>query len=311
MISRSTLIGALVVVELAIVGMAVSAVTGAMPFPSAFAAAPFQMPNVEDSTRTPLDRTLATGPSPHVLIDVHDLHATVETANVPSVRVVETVHKDGLVLNGREEPVSFDRTPDGVQVTTPGDVGDTVVIGDFDESVRVIVPPTAQVEVTGAEPLEVSGLRSKLVAHLVGGPLVVKNHRGDLDLSVRSEGRIVLNDVQAGVLATNTHDGRLLFSRVGADRLDATTDSGRIEAVDLRAVDGALTTRDGHVDVSFAPNSNAVVTARTADGSVHVSGLTAEQSEKTSATLRLGGGAGHFEVSTGDGRVTLSQGASI
>ncbi|MBV8581318.1 MAG: DUF4097 family beta strand repeat protein [Candidatus Eremiobacteraeota bacterium] len=311
MISRTTLIGALVVVELGIVGMAASAVTGSVPLPSMFATSSFQMPNVEESTRTPLDRTLATGPSPHVLIDVHDLHATVETANVPAVRVVETVHKDGLVLNGREEPVSFERTADGVRVTTPAGAGDVVVIGDFDQTVRIIVPPTAQVEVTGAEPLEVSGLRSKLVAHIVTGPLTVKNHRGDLDLSVRSEGRIVLDDVQAGVLAANTHDGRLLFSRVGADRLDATTDSGRISAVDLRAINGALTTRDGHVNVSFAPNSDATVSAHTASGSVRVSGLASEQSEKHSATVQLGDGEGHFEVSTDSGQVNLSQGASV
>jgi DUF4097 and DUF4098 domain-containing protein YvlB len=120
-----------------------------------------------------------------------------------------------------------------------------------------------------------------------------------------------MTDVQGDDIAANTRDGRIYLTRVGADRIDGTSSSGRIVGVDVRAVNGALTTRDGRVILSFTGNSDATVNARTADGTVHVSGLTATQVDQQRSVVRLGSARGLFEVSTDSGSITLTQGANV
>jgi hypothetical protein len=307
MISRSTLIGALVVVELAIIGMCAKAVAGGPASGSLGFSVPGFGGHLVESATT-LNRTFALGTTPQVVVDVHDVHVIVETGNVPTVHVVETVDKSGY-LTGTIPEMTAQQTEDGVRVSTSGD-SDVTALGSFNRELRITVPPAARVEIATAERIDANGLRNKLVAHIVEGPIYISNHRGDLDLSC-SEGRIVLNDVQGGQIAANTRDGRLLFTRVAADRLDASSNDGRIAAVDLHVVDGALTTRDGHVNVSFAPDSDATIDVRTGDGKVHVSGLDTTNDDRSSTVVHLGTGRGHFEVSTGDGPITLTRGAKV
>jgi hypothetical protein len=78
----------------------------------------------------------------------------------------------------------------------------------------------------------------------------------------------------------------------------------------LYAVDGALTTRDGHVNVSFTGDSDATVNVRTDNGKVHVHGLATTDDTRSSSIVHLGSGRGHFEVSTGDGTINITRGAS-
>jgi hypothetical protein len=306
MISRSTLIGALVVVELAIVGMAAKAVAGGPPGGSLGFGVPMFGGHLVESA-TPLDRTFAPGPAPHVVVDVHDVHVIVETGNVATVHAVETLSKSGY-LSGTIPEMTAQQTLDGVHIRTSGD-SSVVAFGSFDREVRITVPPAAQVEIASAERIDVSGLRAKLVAHIVEGPIYVSDHRGDLDLSC-SDGRIVLNDVQGADIAANTRDGRLMFRRVAAERIDAASNDGRIEAVDVHAVDGALTTHDGRVDVSFTGDSDATVDVRTGDGKVHVHGLTTTDDGDGSSVVHLGSGRGHFEVATNDGSIYITRGAN-
>ena len=55
-----------------------------------------------------------------------------------------------------------------------------------------------------------------------------------------SSGDVELVDVQASAIVAHSNDGKLKFTSVGADHVDAHTKSGDIVATDLRAVDGAL-----------------------------------------------------------------------
>ncbi|HEX3466687.1 MAG TPA: DUF4097 family beta strand repeat-containing protein [Candidatus Elarobacter sp.] len=306
MLSRSTLIGALVVVELAIVGLAAKALGGGPPS-GAFGLSFPSFGGHAVATTTQLNRTFVAGLAPHVVIDVHDIDVVVETANAPAVRGVETVTKTGYT-SGTVPELTAQQTPDGVRFHTTASA-DTVTLGEFDRTLHVTVPAAALVEISSAGRVDASGLRAKLVAHSPGGPIYVSDHRGDLDLS-SSGGRIVLSNVQGGDIAASTHDGRLLFRRVGAERLDASSVDNYIEAVDLYAVDGALTTHSGHVDVSFTGDSDATVSARTDDGKVHVHGLATTDDSRSSSVIHLGSGRGHFEVSTADGPVNITRGAN-
>jgi len=308
MVSRTTLVGALVVAELAIIGMAAQAIAGDGPLP----AGPFAFDRSAGWTHQGMsdvaDKSFVTGPLPHVVVDVNDVHVIVQAASTLSVRVVSRTHKHGWV-SGDLPPVVAVQTPDGVRVSArPG--GDHLVLGFLEREVQITVPPTARVDVASAERVDASGLRSKLVAHIVEGPIYVRDHRGDVDVSC-AEGRIVLTDVQGTDIAANTRDGRLLFTRVGADRIDAVTNSGRIAAVDLRALDGALLTHDGRVSVSFTGDSDAIVNVRTGHGKIHTAGLSTVDGTDRQSTVRLGSGRGRFEVSSADDSITLTQGASV
>jgi hypothetical protein len=318
MISRPTLIAALVVVELAIVGLAANALGSGHIGPTIIppSIAGFTGPNgfsgppgPQSSSSTPIDRSFVTGPSPHVNIDVHDdVDVTVETGTLPTVSVVESVAMHGFV-SGHPAPLSVMQTPDGIRITSAGDDALHVMVGSVSHSLHLIVPPTARVELTTAGTIDVSGLREKLVAHTRDGWLHVRDHRGDLD--VRSDdGRIELVDVQGDSIDAIANDGRIYLTRVGADHLNAHSDSGRIVGESIRAVDGGFTTLDGRIVVSFTAASDATAIAHTDDGDIEVSGFRAVDSGDRRRTVTLGAGHGHFELSTGDGPIMITAGAN-
>jgi hypothetical protein len=306
MISRTTVIGALVVAELAIVGMAAQAIAGDGP-----RFAPLNGAFGNHTATVVVDKDFLTGPIPHVVVDVGDAHVIVQAGSSASVHVVGTTSRHGWASGDVAKFVAV-QTPDGVRITARSAGGDhgAVSWGWVDRSVQITVPPSAQVEVATAERVDASGLRAKFIAHITEGPIYVRDHRGDVDVSCAT-GRIVLTDVQGSDIAANTRDGRLLFTRVGADRIDATTNNGRIAAVDLRAVDGALLTHDGHVSVSFTGDTDATVNVHTDDGKIHAAGLSATAVAGGQSTVTLGSGRGRFEVSSGDGSITLTHGASV
>jgi len=308
MISRSTLIGALVVVELGIAGLATRAVAGShMGVDARFDGPPVGFA-ASASRGAHVDKTLLTGAAPHVVIDVHDVDVVIAAGSQPVVHAVESLHVSGWVSGG-VPPIAVQPTADGVRVTSGGE-GVHVFVGDVTRSLHVTVPEGSRVEVLSAGRIDASGLRAKLIAHSPDGSIHVRDHRGDLDVSSAS-GRIELIDVQGADIAANTHDGRLYFTRVGADRIDGHTNYGRIYAVDVRAVDGALSTHSGRISASFTGNSDATVAVSTRDGDVTVSGLPSTQSGSQGRTVKLGTGRGHFEVSTDEGAVNISQGANV
>lgn len=306
MISRSTLIGALVVVELVIVGAAARAIAGDAGPPSQAGFAPF---TAGPPAAPRLDRTFATGLAPHIVIDVHDVRVNVRGENAVAVHAVENLKKTGFV-SGDFAPLNAQQTPDGMRFSTPAGEDVQVVIGCFTHELNLTVPAGARVEIASAGSVDVAGLRSKFVAHVPEGAMRLADHRGDVDVST-GDGRITMTDVEGADIAANTRDGRIYLTRVGADRLNAFSNSGRIVGVDVRAVDGALKTRDGRVILSFTGNSDATVSAHTADGSVSVTGLNTSDTDEMHATVHLGEGRGRFAVSTDSGPIVITPGASV
>ncbi len=307
MISRSTLVGALVVAELAIVGFAARAIAGDAGPPAPHAPfAPFA-PGAPAGPR--LDRTYATGLAPHIVIDVHDVDVYVRGENAIAVRAQETVQRSGFV-SGSVAQVSAQQSPDGVRFTASSDEKVTIVVGHYAHELHLTVPAGARVEFASAGLVDVAGLRSKLLVHVPDGAIRISDHRGDVDVST-GDGKITMTDVDGSDVAANTRDGRIYLTRVGADRLVAFSNSGRIVGVDVRAVNGALTTRDGRVILSFTGNSDATVSAHTADGRVRVTGFPTIANDDRHTEVQLGSGRGRFEVSTDNGPITITPGASV
>jgi len=265
MISRSTLIAALVVVELAIVGLSANAlgIGHALPAPAPIAFTPSFPGAPASGTTTPLDRTFMTGPSPSVQVDIPGIDVTVETGNVLTVHVIETITRRGWV-SGKPVPLTAEQTPEGIRVRAAGTGGVFAIFGAYSHTLRIIVPPAARVELATESNIEASGLRAKLIAHTSDGWIHVRDHHGDLDVNT-DDGRIELVDVAGAAIDAVAHDGRIYMTRVGADRLVAHSDSGRIVGTGVRAVDGGLTTRDGRILVEFTTSSDATAQVHTDD----------------------------------------------
>jgi hypothetical protein len=308
MISRTTLVAALVVVELAIISAAGQAIAGGhRHFHETHPGWGESGHRHSDPVVTTLDRTFAAGGiTPHVIVDVTDVPVTVQTASTTGVHVVGTVRKSGFE-NAGDGAIAAVQTADGARITA-GNTSD--VPGDFERTLRLTVPAGALVEIASGGRIEASGLRAKLIVHVGDGSIRIANHRGDLDVSTGS-GAIELVDVQAEAIGAHTKDGHLKLTTVGAEHLDAHTKSGHVAATDLRAADGALTTDDGHVEVTFAADSDANVNLHTDNGSIIGAGAGDTTQSAESRTVRLGSARGNFTVSTASGTITVSQGAKV
>jgi DUF4097 and DUF4098 domain-containing protein YvlB len=141
------------------------------------------------------------------------------------------------------------------------------------------------------------------------------DHQGDLELST-TDGRIELTDVRAGSVGARTGEGRLTLRRVAAEHLEASTGDGRLDAADVRLSLGALTTGSGRIRLAFSPDSDATVTVHTGEGQIDVpSGIAATVSdsgdEVHERVLRLGLGRGIVRISSGDGSISITQGAQV
>lgn len=307
MISRSTVIGGLIVVELAIAGAAVGVFATPIMAPPLFFGHPAAP--VSAGAVTLLNKSFIAGPAPHVVVAMPGIPVTVEVGASPTVQVTETLVRRGWVV-GTPSRLDAERTPDGVRIHNL-DVGElnALLFGSVDHSLRVTVPPGARVELATEDTITVRGLRAKLVAHTRDGRINVTDHQGDLDVATDS-GRIYLTDVQGTAIDAVSHDGRIYLTRVGADRLAVHSDSGRIIGTGVRAADGGLTTADGRIEVSFTASSDATASVRSHDGRITVTGFPFTSDGKERGTARLGEGRGHFEVSTGNGHVTIAQGAN-
>jgi hypothetical protein len=305
MISRSTLIGALVVVELAIIGMAAQAVSGSSGSSSpSWTFDSHGWSQAGDPVTARLDKTFETGGAPHVVVDVDNADVTIQAGAATSVHVAGTMSVSH-VRGGVKASLDAVRTADGVRVA----VESGFVYGKITREVHITVPPDAQVEIASAGSVTTSGLHGKLIARLSDGDIRITNHRGDVDVTT-SSGDIAMLDAQGARFALHTEDGALKLTSSGADHVDALTHSGAIHAVDFRAVDGALQTNDGGIDVGFASESDATVSLHTDDGHISGAGGTAQDGDSASRSLRLGSGRGHFEISTGDGSITITPGAN-
>lgn len=298
MISRSTLIGALVVVELAIVGVAVRAIAGPGAHASGWGPHGIvAVASVPGAQR--LDATIPTDATPHVTIDVDDVRVIVQAAGESTaVRAVESLRTFGWV-SAAPAPIRAERTADGVRITMPDRGRVNVVMGGYRRVLTVTVPQRATLDVTdGDGAIVASGLRSGLTART-------------------GDGSITAVDVQGPAVRLATSDGRIRLDRVVTDRLEGTTGDGSIEALAVRVADGALATKDGRIRVAVTPDSDATVNLHTGDGRIRLDdGMTSissssDDGDARTRVVRLGTGRGRFDISSGDGSISLTQGAKV
>lgn len=274
MISRSTLIGALVVAELAIVGIAGRSL-------GLRQGAPSWGPQPAAAATAPVHERFETGALPHVRIELNN--APVEIAASPGnvVEVVET--REGRWDDA--SPIVAQRTADGVVVTEEGarhgwHFGFS---GTRSRMVHVTVPAGARVEVSDDNGrVQATGLRAPLRVRTSNGRITVADHRGDLHVE--------------------SSNGRIELDRVAADTLTGETSNGRISGTGVQLRDGSLSTANGSIAVEASAGS---------DATVELNGRGAMRHDGQDArVIRLGEGRGRFTLESSNGSIRLTQKAN-
>jgi hypothetical protein len=281
--TRGTIIAALVVVELAIVGEAVVAVGGGKSPNPAIA---FAGPRVrEDGPH----RLFAAGAHPELTVAVGYADLTIRTGTAPTIDVSVRSSSDfGLFRSHAAILASADG--DAVHITKPGD---DMSSGD-DRMVTVVVPPGTRVEVANAGNVTASGLRAEATFSSVG------------------DGSVTIEDFAGPTLRVASHDGPISLSGVAAEHLEV-DGHDKVEGSALRVRDGSISA-DDRVVLGFAPGSDTLVSADARDGKIDAPGVpqaalsgNVVDDDASLLTVRLGAGSGHLDVKSDDGNITLAQ----
>jgi hypothetical protein len=257
-------------------------------------------------------RTFTTGRAPHVVIDDDGATLGVTVRPGTTVDVSEETQASGWV-QGQGGRATIERTSDGLRIVRSGP-GLVVSLGLVRRRLDVVVPPETQLEVKNAGSMSITGLRADARLHSDDGSITVADMRGNVTVKT-DDGRIDLDDVAGSTIDCNSDNGRITLDRVDADAVTITSDDGRIDATRSRLSSGKIQTSNGRIRLVLDPRSDVTIRAQTSSGKVIAQApLTAQASSNGSddddddapSTIRVGSGAGHLEVGSDDGSITIA-----
>jgi hypothetical protein len=297
MVTRGSIIVALLVVEFAIAGTAAVAIRGnsnapARTRPASAAAERQDAALVEGGP----PQSLAVSDEPAVSVDIGYADLTIVAGTPGRIDASVSPSTDFGIMRSTA-PIRVRRNGDTIRIARSGDRGWSV--GD-DRRVTLVVPPQTRVTVVNAGDVDVRGLRAEAAITSVGhGSITVEDYAAPA-LHAIARGRIALRDV-------------------ATPHLDVASSESRVDATMLSVHDGSIES-DERMTLAFAKGTDTLVTADATSGRIIVSGLTAasapivdsrtdDDGDKTSSSLqsvRVGAGNGHLDVRSHDGNIDLA-----
>jgi hypothetical protein len=299
MLTRYQLVLALIVVELAIVSGMVISIRGDGFARSAAPAANAIMGSVPHLIEDGPHQIFATGMRPALTVDIGYADLTIVTHDAPQVDV-SVSHSMDLGFMRNRSLITARKDGANVRIGKFGDSGFSM--GD-DRMVTILVPPETPVTVINAGVIRATGLRAEASFNSVGN------------------GSITIEDYNAPGLHVASSNGRIVLHQIVAARLDASSSNGRVEGTDLHVRDGNVESSNGRVTLAFAPGTDTVVSAKTSNGRIRVSGIATavanatrkssddddDDDDESAQTVRIGSGNGHLDVHSSNGNIDLSQ----
>jgi hypothetical protein len=305
MIPRGPLIVALIVVEIAIVGGMVRAVTGGPAFPAMTVTLPVTaaappvpfVPSGDAFVEGGAHKLFATGPHPTLTVDIGYADLTILARDGSQIDASVSPSEDFGYLR-ETAPITGRKSGDTVRIETRHSSGFT--IGD-NRMVTVLVPPGTYVNVQRAGNIKVAGIR------------------GDSSIKSVGNGRVTVDDYDAPTIRIETSNGDIVLNRVSTANLSVNTSNGSIDGTELNVRDGSVATSNDSVRLGFAAGTNAVVNAETSNGTVHLFGFPAgtptvrrsssddDDDDDAYQTVRIGAGAGRLDVHASNGNIDLSE----
>jgi hypothetical protein len=290
-ISRGSILAAIVVAELAIVGTAIVAVRGDQIGPSFAPPAFAQFTHGSHLIEGGPHQLFYVRPHPSLTVDIGYADLTIQSGKAGQIDVSVSPSPDFGIFRSKE-PISATKDGQTVRITTPSQHG--ITTGD-NRMVTVVVPEGTSVSVVHAGDIRASGLRAEASFSTVGN------------------GFIRIEDYDGPALHLTASRGSVTMHAVAAQHLEVSARDDRIEGTGLRVHDGSIEGGD-RVTLGFAPGTNTVVNADTDDGRITATGLNAtaagkkgDDDDSSSQTVRVGAGNGSLDVHTSDGNINLVQ----
>lgn len=262
--SRTSIVAALVAIEVAIVGLALYSIGMSHP---AFGIGSMQRYDFAAKPIAPI----AAGTTPRVTIDDPQSGVAVKLSTDGLVHVVDmtSLHGTRWPTSSTVPALTVSRTADGVSVYRPPH--DTFMLfGDSYEHIEVDVPSGSHVDITHCEGADIEGITGGVVARSQDGHIGLTDISGTVDAhsddgSIRTHGLAL-----TGANTLTTNDGRIeLGLAPGADlTVNASTSDGRI------IVDGKRVNENDDSDsVQYTlrlGNGTGTLRAASQDGSIHI-----------------------------------------
>ena len=262
--NRTSLVTALVAVEVAIVAIALYAIGVGRP---GTAMAGMQH---YDFVGKPFP-ALSAGTAPVVTIDDPESTIEVKASSDGMVHVTDLTNVQGLRFPGDSgiPPLNVSHTADGVAISRPYHQR-FFLMGMSDERIDVEVPEASRLEIQHCEGADVTGLTANVYVRSQDGHIGLNDVKGTVDVhsddgSIRTHGLAL-----TGTNTMSTNDGRIeLGFAPGADlNVEVGTDDGRI------TVDGNRVGRDSDDDAAHYAmrlgNGSGSLHATSRDGSIHI-----------------------------------------
>ncbi len=292
MISRGTILATILVLELAIVGMAITAVRGDQIGPSFASPAFAQFTHGSHLIEGGPHQIFAVGPHPSLTVEIGYADLTILSGKEPQIDVSVSPSSDYGIFRSKA-PITANLDGQTVRVAT-SEHGLTT--GD-NRMVTVVVPEGTKVTVFHAGDIKASGLRA------------------EASFTSRGNGFIHIEDYDGPSLHATAANGPIIMHAVSVERLDVSARNDRVEATSLRVHDGTIESGD-RVTLGLASGTNTIINADTDDGKISatgfsdgasVAGARKSDDDASSETVRVGAGNGSLDIHTGDGNINLVQ----
>ncbi len=291
---RSTLVAALIALEIAIIAEAVVAIRAGLPGSWSAQRAEAYTGSGPRLMEGGPHQVFDAGVNPALTVDIGYADLTILTGETSQFDV--SLSPDTMLMFHSTAPITAHQDGQTLRIAKTGTVGWSA--GD-DRMVTVVVPPHTRVTVLHAGDIKATGLRADASFNSVGA------------------GDITIEDYDAPSLRVASSHGSITLHQVAATHLDATARHDGVEGTALHVRNGSIQSGDS-VSLGFATGTDTTINAATNDGSVHASGFAAgaatrhkgsedDDNDSSSETVRVGDGHGHLDVHTSDGSIDLAQ----
>jgi hypothetical protein len=293
-ISRGTILAAILVAELAIVGTAITAVRGNQ-IVSSFGPPGFtQFTSGSHLIEGGPHQIFDAGSQPSLTVDIGYADLTILTGKASQIDVSLSPSRDYGLFRSKV-PISAHQDGQMVRVAAAPEHG--LSTGD-NRMVTIVVPNGTKVTVLHAGDITADGLHAEASLTSVGN------------------GFIRVEDFEGPTLRLTASRGPIIMHAVTAEHLDASARDDRIDGTAMRVHEGNIESGD-RVTLGFSNGTNTVVNAITDDGKITASGFDSgasvagspknDDDDSSSETVRVGSGNGSLDVHTTDGNIHLVQ----
>jgi hypothetical protein len=308
---RRRLIFALALVELAVIGTMITAVTwrSGRSGPSAAMAAEGGVKH-PPSTRN----AVSVGADPHVRIEAENFSLEIVVGKDGEVAFEDLSQHTGVIRTGKRT-IELSQTDDGAALAASEN--GSMSLGLSEHRIRVRVPKATNLEITDCVSASVVDL---------GGEVHVTAKRGGVDLKHLSSavieieannGTVAAENIKTESLTIHSSNGRVVAQRIAVagdePKLDLNASNARIEFTGRLAPSGtySMEASNGSVSVGLPRNSDTTVTASASNGSVRADDGIVLHDDGDNKVATLGAGSGALTVTASNGSITLSHASGV